>query len=295
MKNLTVFGSSGYVGSEYRRFREALNVQGVTNFNERFDYSVATPSVLNFISTVHNYNVFDKPYLDVSTNLTLLIQLLEAWKEFVKDEDITDGVFTQVSSWFVYGKLTDYTDSINAKENIQCNPKGFYSITKYTSEQLLASYCETHNLKYQIVRLGNVIGGVDPKASAQKNALHHLVEKLKKNEPVEIYDDGMFFRDYIHVKDAVRAIELVRANGALNTIYNIGNGIPYRNNTTFYFKDLMYYLKDKLGSQSEITFKPTPEFHKTVQIKSFAMNCDKLRDLGFKPEYTGEKLWDSLI
>ena len=39
------------------------------------------------------------------------------------------------------------------QENALCDPKGFYSITKRTAEQLLISYCETFNIKYRIVRI----------------------------------------------------------------------------------------------------------------------------------------------
>ena len=97
--------------------------------------------------------------------------------------------------------------------------------------------------------------------SKKKNALQFLIEKLKANEPIELYEGGNFVRDYIHVLDVVKAIDLIILKAPVNSIYNVGTGVPSR------FCDLIDVARDELGSQSTIKSIPTPEFHKLVQVR----------------------------
>lgn len=265
MKNLSVFGGFGFVGSEF--IRQNLNVY----VQKRSEYVPVNSNILNFISTVHNYNVWADPYLDIDTNLNVMIKILEyARKNFGKDT-----IFNQISSWFVYGK-TDCP----AKESSVCSPNGFYSITKYASELLLKSYCETFGMKYRILRLSNVIGVVDEKASRKKNALQHMIRQVSVGEDIDYLYQGDFYRDYIDVRDCSKAIRLVLDGGNLNEVYNIGNGVPVNIN------DTVYYANKVAGERSKISLMEVPEFHKTVQVKDMWLDTSKIKNLGYKPEYS---------
>jgi nucleoside-diphosphate-sugar epimerase len=280
---LTVFGGRGFVGSSYIRTYYDQTVGNIVSINDRHDLNVYSKDVLYLISTVHNYNVFKDNTLDIETNLILLMKVLENWKN---RPDSKDGVFNFVSSWFVYGYQNNPHD---VSEVAICDPKGFYSITKRCAEQLLISYCSTHNLKYRILRLANVIGPGDKKVSEQKNALQYMANLLMEGRPVNLYGDGHFYRDYIHVDDCARAIELVITKGSINSVFNIGNG------KTWDFITILTYLKLMLESPSAIRSVETKEFHKAVQIPSFYMNTDKLKSLGYKPTYTFSKLFKTLL
>jgi nucleoside-diphosphate-sugar epimerase len=206
--------------------------------------------------------------LDIDTNLTVLIKVLDN----IKYKENTTINF--ISSWFVYGD----TD-LPAKEESYCNPKGFYSITKRAAEQLLISYCETFKIKYRILRLANVVGGEDKKVSKKKNALTYMIQQLKNNEEVKLYEGGNLLRDFIHVDDCVRAINLVTRLGEVNSIYNIGNGVPIK------LYDIINIAKQLTNSQSVLSSIDTPEFHRIVQVKSMYMDNTKLRNLGYTPTY----------
>jgi nucleoside-diphosphate-sugar epimerase len=279
MGKLNVFGGKGFVGSEFCKNKQNLII------TEREDYNVYSGDVLYFISTVHNYNVYTNPHLDIDTNLTTLVSVLENWRKVQPS-----GVFNFISSWFVYGRECFFdVISEGIKEDDICDPKGFYSITKRAAEQLLISYCETYNLQYRILRLANVLGKEDKKVSAQKNALQHLINEMKENKPINLYENGLFFRDYIDVSDCVKAIELVLEKGNLNEIYNIGNGIALT------FKDLLLYAHEKMESKSTINNIPQMVFHKKVQAKSFFMNNEKLKSLGYTPSKTIYQTIDNLL
>lgn len=261
---ISVFGGTGFVGSEFCR-----QTQQPYLLIPRNDRQPQSSAVLYFISTTHNYHVFDDIHKDVDTNLTILLDVLK----HVKKGDI----FNFISSWFVYGDVP-----LPAKEDADCHPKGFYSITKKAAEDLLISYCQTFEINYRILRLSNVYGRGDQDVSPRKNALQYLVQQLRENAPIKLYYDGNFIRDYLHVRDAANAIDLAITKAPLNTILNIGSGKPQN------FGELIWHAKKRLNSTSSISStEPTP-FHKIVQVKDFYMNADRIRKLGFEPQVSIE-------
>jgi nucleoside-diphosphate-sugar epimerase len=285
MAFVNVFGGNGFVGSEYcRTSKDSLIV------NQRNDYEVRCPNVVYFISTVDNYNVHVDNLLDINTNLVVLMKVLDSYRKY-KYSNPGPGCFNFISSWFVYGQDSGFgSGSVGISEDAICNPKGFYSITKRCAEQLLMSYCETFNLNYRILRLANVLGKEDKKVSAKKNALQYLFGELKANRPVDLYDSGYFYRDYIDVRDCARAIDLCVRSGQQNSIYNIGNG------KGVIFRDVVRYARDAMDSGSKINKIEQKEFHKKVQSsRSFFMDNTKLMALGYRPEYSINQTIDDII
>ena len=274
---IQVFGGSGFVGSEFTKQNPGCIV------NARDDYSVKEKNILYMISTVTNYHVKTNPYIDIDTNLTTLMKVLEQIKNNMLQAE--DGyVFNFISSWFVYGET-----EMPAHEESNCYPNGFYSITKRCAEQLLISYCETFGIKYRILRLANVAGHGDKKASPQKNALQHMINELKAGRDVNVYDGGNLYRDYIHVSDVARAIKLIMETGEVNTTYNVGNGQP------LLFKDMIEYAKELIGGEGRLVPIEIPQFHRTVQVRSMWMLSDKLKSLGYAPNYDMKAIIEDMV
>lgn len=258
---ISLFGGHGYIGSEFYRQCEKESV-----LQDKFDYVPKTSNAINFISTVHNYNVYDKPYLDIDTNLTTLLTILEnGRKRYGKNFEIT-----HISSWFVYGSQASFP----VKETAPCKPKGFYSITKLASEQLLASYCETYDLKYRILRLPNVIGKDDAGAGRKKNALQYMIDTLCADGTVQLYD-APIYRDYMDVRDVARAIKL-SLSSASGEIINLGSGNTHK------VWDLVHFAKSIAG-RGKIEYIEVPDFHKKVQTDKMWLDNTKITNLGFRP------------
>lgn len=265
--SLSIYGGTGFIGSKYCELFSGIKIN-------KNDDLCNTNKILYFISTVTNYNILTNHLLDIETNLVKLLKVLNANKH-KKDLE-----FNFISSWFVYGKT-----SLPANEDANCNPKGFYSITKRCAEQLIISYCETFGIKYRILRLCNVIGESDKGVSNKKNALQNMIYKLSKNESIQLYDEGSHIRDYMYVDDVCSAINICINKGELNTIYNIGSGEPHT------IKEMIDYCINKLNSRSKIKSMKPPMFHKIVQTKHILLDVEKLNKLNFKRKYT---LWESL-
>jgi nucleoside-diphosphate-sugar epimerase len=267
----SLYGGTGFVGGNfYRLFSDKVTKQ------DREERKPRTQEILYFISTADNYNIHTNITLDVETNLKVLCEVLDHCRE-------GDLTFNFISSWFVYGE----TD-LPAKEDYHCKPVGFYSITKKAAEDLLISFCKTYGVNYRILRLCNVLGNGDKKISTKKNAITYMINLLKKNEDVYLYDEGTPIRDVMHVDDICRAIDLVCSEGNMNEIYNIGSGTP----TTI--SDIITTAKECLKSSSNIKSKETPEFHKIVQAKDFWMDASKLKKLGFTQQISNKEIIEEL-
>jgi nucleoside-diphosphate-sugar epimerase len=193
--------------------------------------------------------------------------------------------FNFISSWFVYGKIR----SLPAREEDLCNPTGFYSITKFAAEKLLASYCETHKINYRILRLCNIIGNGDKKVSKKKNALQYLLNRVIMGESLDLYDGGCAIRDYMHVDDCCRAIKTCMEKGEMNTIYNISNSSPVQ------IKNIIEYAINKTNSKSKINNIPTPEFHKIVQVENMCLDNSKLLSIGYRPSISVYDTVDQIL
>jgi nucleoside-diphosphate-sugar epimerase len=270
MNKISVYGSTGFIGEAFCNLYSDEVVEIPRNSRPPI-----TKNILYFISTTTNYNVYEDLHIDINTNLNILMDVLQ----YCKDEDI---VFNYVSAGFVYG-----SDIIDAKEIDNPDPRGFYSITKRSAEQLLISFCNTFGVKYRIMRLSNLYG-TDKTVSSKKNVLGYMVSLMKQNKDITLYDNGEVLRDYMHVDDVCRALRLVMSKGNINEIYNIASGNPIK------FRTIIEKLKEKLDSKSNLIGIETPEFYKMVQAKNFSLNVDKLKSLGFDPKYTLDEGLDIL-
>lgn len=264
---ISVFGGTGFIGSTFCKIypNDTIVIQ-------REERNFSTTDVLYFISTTTNHNIFNDLHIDIDTNLTILVDVLYN----CIGKDVT---FNFISSGFVYG-----TDILDAKEDDNCNPKGFYSITKHCAEQLLITFSETFNIKYRIIRIGNVYGQ-DKTVSSNKNVLGYIVNLLKNDEDVNVYDGGRYLKDYIHVNDVCKAVNLILKKGSINQIYNVASGEQK------YFIDIVNKAKEIIGSKSNIIEMPSQNKSQFFTSKNMTLNIDKLKELGF---VCNIGIWDGL-
>ena len=116
-----------------------------------------------------------------------------------------------------------------------------------------------------------------------------MLRSIKSNGIINLYDEGEFCRDYIHVNDLCYAVKMVLDKGFTNDIYNIGNGKP------ILFKDIIDYAIKKTNSSVTVNHIEQSDFHKLVQVKSMYMNTTKLRSLGYSPIYNIYLTVDQLL
>lgn len=274
-KQVNVFGGTGFIG---RRFCE-LNSNVLVNSKE--DYNVKTDEILYLISTIDNYNIHSDLFVDIDTNLNVLMKTLSSI-----DKENKNLVFNFVSSWFVYGKNSK---TPFREDDLCCNPTGFYSITKRCAEQLIISFCETFDIKYRIFRLANVLGESDSKISKKKNALQFLIKQIVDGEDVELYYGGNVLRDYIYVDDVCNAISHCIEFAPVNQVINIGSGKPYL------FLNIIKKAIELSGSSSKIININPTHFHNVVQVRDSYLDTTKLKNFGFECNYSMDEIVQKLI
>lgn len=276
MNKINIFGGTGFIGS---RFCEMFPENTVKV--PRDTYKGSSGELVYFISTIDNYNIHKDLHIDVDTNLRVLMDVLDKL-----DKDDPTLVINFISSWFVYGKnevipFNEYTSN--------CNPTGFYSITKRCAEQMLISFCETFNIKYRIFRLANVLGEKDFRISKKKNALQYLIQQAVAGESLELYNGGSAIRDYIYVDDVCSAIMHCIENASVDQIINIGNGKPY------VLRDIVQKAMLESNSKSTILDIRPPHFHDVVQVEHSYLDISKLKSLGFESTYDIDSVVHKLV
>lgn len=265
MEKINVFGGTGFIGS---RFCELFKDQVI--INDRNDYVPKTNNIVYFISTIDNYNIHTDLHVDINTNLTVLMNVLEHLR------NQPNATFNFVSSWFVYGQ-NDKTPF--REDDLSCNPTGFYSITKRCAEQLLISFCNTYGIKYRIFRLANVLGEGDGKISKKKNALQFLIKEIVDGNDVELYYGGNVLRDYIYVDDVCYAMNHCIQQAPVDQIINVGSGKPYL------FLNIIKKAISIAKSDSKIIEINPTHFHNVVQVKNSYLDTTKLNNFGYSCKY----------
>ncbi len=176
------------------------------------------------------------------------------------------------SSAAVYGDSPELPKT----EEMPLNPKSPYAITKVDGEYYCNLYSDAYGLPTVCARFFNVFGERQDPHSAYAAAIPIFITKFLRNESVTIYGDGTQLRDFIYVKDLVKALLLLMDKG--NGIFNIGYGKAVDINS------LIHSIQENLHSSSEIVY--TTE--RAGEIKNSFSSVAKLNSLGFKPDFSFE-------
>ncbi|WP_406688797.1 dTDP-glucose 4,6-dehydratase [Saccharopolyspora sp. ID03-671] len=131
------------------------------------------------------------------------------------------GRFVHVSTDEVYGTI----DTGSWPEDHLLEPNSPYSAAKAGSDLLARAYQRTHGLPVCITRCSNNYG---PYQFPEK-VLPLFITNLMDGREVPLYGDGMNVRDWLHVDDHCRGIQLVAESGTPGEIYNIGGGTELTN------------------------------------------------------------------
>jgi dTDP-glucose 4,6-dehydratase len=139
------------------------------------------------------------------------------------DAALRHGVeaFVHVSTDEVYGSI----ESGSWPEEHPLEPNSPYSASKAGSDLLARAYHRTHGLPVRITRCSNNYG---PYQFPEK-VIPLFVSNLLDGGTVPLYGDGGNVRDWLHVDDHCRGIQLVLQGGRAGEVYNIGGGTELTN------------------------------------------------------------------
>lgn len=293
---LLVTGGAGFIGSNYVHHvlettnhevvtldaltyaGDRANLAGVDESRHRFvegdiaDGDVVSElvadadAVINFAAESHVDRSIDGAAPFVSTNVGGVQTLLDAAAKYGVDR------FIQISTDEVYGEILEGTFS----EDDRLDPRNPYAATKAGADLLARSYYVTHDVPVVITRSSNNFG---PRQHPEK-LVPKLVRCAHRGEPLPIYGDGSNVREWTYVKDNCRAIELVRQEGEVGEIYNVGSDDERTN------LDIARAILDEIGADEElIEFVEDRPGHD----QRYALDATRIRDLGWEPEWSFEE------
>ena len=182
--------------------------------------------------------------------------------------DARVGRFVHVSTDEVYGSI----DEGSWTEDEPLLPNSPYSASKASSDLLARSYHRTFGLDVVITRCSNNYG---PYQFPEK-VIPLFVTNLMDGQQVPLYGDGLNVRDWLHVDDHCRGIQLVLDGGRAGEIYNIGGGTELTN------RELTYQLLAAMGAgQQMIRLVEDRKGHD----RRYSVDISKISaELGYKPE-----------
>ncbi|WP_030769016.1 MULTISPECIES: dTDP-glucose 4,6-dehydratase [unclassified Streptomyces] len=134
------------------------------------------------------------------------------------DACLATGVqrFVHVSTDEVYGSI----EHGSWTEDRPLLPNSPYAASKAGSDLVARSYWRTHGLDVSITRCSNNYG---PYQHPEK-LIPLFTTNLLRGLPVPLYGDGRNIREWLHVDDHCRAVQLVLAGGRAGEVYNVGGG-----------------------------------------------------------------------
>lgn len=182
------------------------------------------------------------PQFDASVNIIGSLNLLELSVKF----GVKKFIFSS-SGGTIYGECTSPKPP---KENSPYKPESPYGCAKLSVEYYMGYYNKVYGLKVAVLRYANVYGPrQDPFGEAGVVAI--FANRMLKGEDVYIFGDGEQMRDFVFVKDVVRANILVTRKNFGNLVLNIGTGKLTSVNKLF------SEMKKIIGYQKDAIYKPS--------------------------------------
>jgi dTDP-glucose 4,6-dehydratase len=301
--NILVTGGAGFIGSEYVRaaLRGALPESSglrVTVF-DKLTYSgnpenlspvaddprytfvrgdicdaalvrqvvAGHDAIVHFAAETHVDRSIVTPAQFVRTNVLGTQVLLDA--------ALDHGVkrFVHVSTDEVYGSL----DEGSWTEEAPLAPTVPYSASKAGSDVLALAYHRTFGLDVVITRCSNNYGWYQ----FPEKVIPKFVTNLLMDRPLPLYGDGGHQRDWLHVADHCRAVQLVLLAGRPGEIYHVAGGTELTN------ADLTERLLEACdASWDRVEHVPDRPGHD----RRYSLDFTKIRDeLGYRPSVPFEE------
>jgi len=180
--------------------------------------------------------------------------------------------FIQISTDEVYGSVA-HGSSVETDE---LRPRNPYSASKAGADRLAYSYWATYGVPVMITRASNNYG---PFQFPEK-VIPLFITNAFDNIPVPLYGEGLNIRDWLHVMDHCRGIDVVIERGAAGEVYNIGGGNEVRN------VDLTHTLL-RLAERPDSLITRVQD-RKGHDLR-YSLDTAKLRTLGWQPQVPFEE------
>jgi dTDP-glucose 4,6-dehydratase len=223
-------------------------------------------TVVNFAAESHNSLAVVDPGRFFQTNVIGTQTLLDAARR-------AGGLkrFHHVSTCEVYGDLALDTDDVFTEDS-PYEPRTPYNASKAGADHAVRAYHETYGLPISITNCSNNYG---PYQFPEK-VIPLFVTNALDDKPLPMYASTQNKREWLHVRDHCRAIELVLQSDKVGETYNVGSGVEAS------IEEIADLVLKHTGKASSLkTIVPDRPGHD----RRYLLDSSKLRrELGWEPE-----------
>ena len=242
--------------------------------------------VINTAAETHVGNSIVKSEDFLHSNVNGVYNLLELIRNY-RSEGNRKPTLLHFSTDEVYGDILE-------GEHIETDllkPSNPYSATKAAADQLIMAWARTYDLPYVIVRptnnygIGQYVEKLIPKS----------IKYLGLNKKIPLHNNGTPIRNWLHAQDTANAVIVLIEQEVKNEIYNICGGFEQNNLDTVNKIITLYHGKDESLQETFPYYDEDKNQFLDLSVERkgqdlrYALNDDKLRSLGWKPEMEFEK------
>jgi len=217
-------------------------------------------TIVNFAAESHVDRSILSADAFVKTDVYGTFVLLEAARQFKVER------YHQISTDEVYGDVPEGC----SQEDDRFLPNSPYAASKASAELLARSYFTTYNLPVVVTRGSNTFG---PYQYPEK-LLPLFITNAIDDQTLPMYGDGMQVRDWLHVVDHCKGIDVALHQGRLGEAYNIGGENEQHN------IDVIRMMLRALGKPESLLRRVRD---REGHDRRYALGTAKLRALGWAP------------
>lgn len=227
MKKVLVTGANGFIGSHLTSYliEKGYQVIGIDIENKNNVIAINMENYLDVREMLKNEkpefvvhaagsadvsNSFKNAHLDYRSNVTCTHNLLFALKEL----DLKPRIIF-LSSAAIYGN----PKSLPISEEAERNPLSPYALHKAMCEDICLYFINNYGFDIKVARIFSAYGN-----GLRKQIFWDMNTKLKNTNEINLFGTGKETRDYIHIDDVVKSIDLLINTNDNNNVYNIANG-----------------------------------------------------------------------
>ncbi|WP_336025334.1 NAD-dependent epimerase/dehydratase family protein [Halobellus salinisoli] len=196
--------------------------------------------------------------------------------EQAREDGCDTVVYASTSS--IYGSRTE-----PSSEDLPVEARTCYEASKLAREQYGEYFHHHYGMTLAGLRFFSVYqgyGGAEEHKGEYANTVAQFTDKIAGGERPKVFGDGSQTRDFTHVDDIVRGIELA-ADHRLQGIYNLGTGESYT------FNEMIAMINEELGTDVDPEYIENPL---DVYVHDTMADATKMREAtGWEPEISFEE------
>jgi len=239
--NILITGAAGGIGSTlaYSLYKAGHKLDLIDNFRNGYKQNLKINNEsfghfheLDICDTKLNFKL--KKNYDCIIHLAAITALPDCESNPQETIDInvggTSNILECAKSWGTPHVIFASTSAVYENnteslftEDLEINPRLWYSLSKKMGEELCKSYRKNYNIPITTLRFFNVFGPRQDIHRKNPPLLNYMVGEIKNNRAPTFHGDGKQVRDYVHVDDVVKCVKLC-LNQKPNDTFNVCTG-----------------------------------------------------------------------